>query len=39
MALTQAQAHNIPSGPDKADVWETIREVNRRRQSRRGIRE
>ena len=39
MALTQAQAHNIPSGPDKADVWETIREVNRRRQNRRGIRE
>ena len=39
MALTQAQAHNIPSGPDKADVWETIREVNRRWQSRQGIRE
>jgi len=39
MALTQARAHNIPSGPDKADVWETIREVNHRRQSRQGIRE
>jgi len=39
MAPTQAQPNDIISGRDKADDWEIICEVNRRRQSRRGIRE
>ena len=39
MSLASSQPHNIVSGRQKADDWGLFREVNRRRRSRRGIRE